>query len=254
MTAFAQAVSTPGNAQYHRYLTAAQAKALYAPTAAEAQSVEGWAASNALRVGAVTSGFGAYVQVTGTASAIAHAFGVKFGSYRVGAKKHAQKFWAPEQAASVPASIRGDVLTVTGLDSAKHQAKPGEALPPPPQNYFVAPWSSAYYGQKVAAGPLRHGRGHQDEDPDRERPGPALDQHRLHPGPGPRRVQRRQVRRDRQGGDGRDHRRLHPVDPGVGRQRVRAVGGPPARRQQDAGQGVREGPVQGGPAPRGDHL
>ena len=153
LTAFAQAVSTPGNAQYHRYLTAAQAKALYAPTAAEAQSVEGWAASNALRVGAVTSGFGAYVQVTGTASAIAHAFGVKFGSYQVGAKKHAQKFWAPEQAASVPASIRGDVLTVTGLDSAKHQATPGEALPPPPQNYFVAPWSSAYYGQKVAAGP-----------------------------------------------------------------------------------------------------
>jgi len=154
LTAFAKAVSTPGTAQYHHYLTAAQTKSLFAPTAAEAHAVESWAASNGLSVGAVTSGFGAHVQVTGTAGAIAHAFGVKFGSYQAGVKKRAQKFWAPEQAASVPASIRGDVLTVTGLDSAKHQATPGETLPPPPQNYFVAPWTSAYYGQKVAAGPF----------------------------------------------------------------------------------------------------
>jgi subtilase family serine protease len=154
MTAFAKAVSTPGTAQYHHYLTAAQAKSLFAPSAAEARSVESWASSNGLRVGAVTSGFGAHVQVTGTASAIARAFGVKFGSYQVGTRKLAQRFWAPEEAASVPASIRGDVLTVTGLDSAKHEATPNETLPPPGQNYFVAPWSSAYYGQKVAAGPF----------------------------------------------------------------------------------------------------
>ncbi len=154
LTAFAKAVSTPGTAQYHHYLTAAQAKTLFAPSAAEANAVESWATSNGLSVGAVTSGFGASIQVTGTASAIAHAFGVKFGSYQVGASKKTQRFWAPEQTASVPASIGADVLTVAGLDSAKHQATPGEALPPPPQNYFVAPWSSAYYGQKVAAGPF----------------------------------------------------------------------------------------------------
>ena len=154
LAAFAKAVSTPGTAQYHHYLTAAQAKSLFAPTTAEARSVESWASSNGLRVGAMSSGFGAHVQVSGTASAIARAFGVKFGSYQVGAKKSAQRFWAPEEAASVPASIRGDVLTVTGLDSARHQAKPADTLPPPGQNYFVAPWSSAYYGQKVAAGPF----------------------------------------------------------------------------------------------------
>jgi subtilase family serine protease len=152
LTAFAQAVSTPGTAQYHRYLTAAQVKARYAPTAAEARSVEGWATSSGLRVGAVTTGFGAYVQVTGTPSAVAHAFSVKFGSYQAGARKQAQRFWAPEETASVPASIGSDVLTVTGLDNAKHQATPDETLPPPGQNYVVAPWSSSYYGQKVTAG------------------------------------------------------------------------------------------------------
>jgi subtilase family serine protease len=154
LTAFAKAVSTPGTAQYHHYLTAAQAKTLFAPTAAEAHAVESWATSNGLRVGTVSSGFGASVQVTGTPSAIQSAFGVKFGSYQAGVKKKAQRFWAPEQTASVPASIGADVLTVAGLDNAKHQATPDETLPPPEQNYFVAPWSSAYYGQKVAAGPF----------------------------------------------------------------------------------------------------
>jgi subtilase family serine protease len=43
LTAFAEAVSTPGTAQYHHYLTADQARTLFAPTAAEAHSVEGCA-------------------------------------------------------------------------------------------------------------------------------------------------------------------------------------------------------------------
>ncbi|HEY5394432.1 MAG TPA: S53 family peptidase [Trebonia sp.] len=152
LTKFAQEVSTPGTAQYQHYLTAAQAKSLYAPTTAEANAVESWATSNGLQVGTVTTGFGASIQVTGTASTIASAFGVKFGSYQVGAGKKAHRFWAPEQSASVPASIQGDVLTVAGLDNAKHQATPADTLPPPGQNYFVAPWSSAYYGQKVTSG------------------------------------------------------------------------------------------------------
>jgi subtilase family serine protease len=152
LTAFAEAVSTPGTAQYHHYLTADQAKNLFAPTAAEARSVESWATSNGLRAGTANSGFGAYVEVTGTPSAIAHAFAVKFGSYQVGTKKTAQRFWAPEEAASVPASIGSDVLTVTGLDNAKHQATTDDTLPPPPQNYFVAPWSSEYYDQKDTSG------------------------------------------------------------------------------------------------------
>jgi len=152
LTKFAQEVSTPGTALYQHYLTAAQAKSLYAPTTAEANAVESWATSNGLQVGTVTTGFGASIQVTGTASTIASAFGVKFGSYQVGAGKKAHRFWAPEQSASVPASIQGDVLTVAGLDNAKHQATPADTLPPPGQNYFVAPWSSAYYGQKVTSG------------------------------------------------------------------------------------------------------
>ena len=71
LSAYATAVSTPGNALYGHYLTAKEALARFAPTAAEATAVEGWAKSAGLQVGTVTSGAGAYVQVTGSATAIA---------------------------------------------------------------------------------------------------------------------------------------------------------------------------------------
>ena len=154
LTAFAKAVSTPGTAQYHHYLTAAQTKALFAPTAAEAHAVEGWATSNGLRRRRGDLRLRRARPGDGHGQRDRARVRREVRQLPGRRQEAAQKFWAPEQAASVPASIRGDVLTVTGLDSAKHQAKPGDTLPPPPQNYFVAPWSSAYYGQKVAAGPF----------------------------------------------------------------------------------------------------
>ena len=148
LSAYAAAVSTPGSRLYGHYLTAKEALARFAPTAAEATAVENWAKGAGLKVGAVTSGAGAYVQVTGSATTIATAFTVKFGLY----KHDKATYRAPEEAASVPGSIASDVLTISGLDNAKHQMKPGDTLPPAPANYFVAPYCSTYYGQKVAAG------------------------------------------------------------------------------------------------------
>ncbi|HUN32247.1 MAG TPA: S53 family peptidase [Trebonia sp.] len=150
LTAYAQEVSTPGTALYGHYLSAAQVIAAYAPSAAETSAVESWARSNGLSVASATTGFGAYVQVSGTPAQVQQAFSVKFGSYKTGSKKSVQKFWAPEQAASVPTTISGDVLAVSGLDSANHQMTPDDTLPPPEQNYEVAPYCSSYYGQLKA--------------------------------------------------------------------------------------------------------
>jgi subtilase family serine protease len=150
LAAFARAVSSPGSKLYGHYLTPAQAQALYAPTAAQAQQVSNWATGAGLSVGKVVTGFGGYVQVSGSASAVAKAFSVTFGSYHM--VKTKGTFRAPEQAASVPAAIAADVLTVTGLDSAAHLMKPAETLPPAPQNYNVAQYCSKYYGQLITAG------------------------------------------------------------------------------------------------------
>jgi subtilase family serine protease len=57
---------------------------------------------------------------------------------------------APEQAASVPANVTSDVASVAGLDTAPHLAKPDDTLPTPPQNYWVAGPTNAYYDQSYA--------------------------------------------------------------------------------------------------------
>ena len=147
LAAYAAAVSTPGNALYGHYLSAAQVKARYAPTQAEATAVEGWLTGAGLTVTKVTSGIGSYVQIQGSVQQAAQAFGVTFGTFR-GPDKRMDR--APEQAASVPAGIAADVLTVNGLDTATHFMKPSDTLPPPGPNYWVAPPCSQYYGQLFA--------------------------------------------------------------------------------------------------------
>lgn len=155
LAAYATAVSTPGNALYGHYLTARLVMARFGPTAAQIHAVENWLTGAGLSVSKVADGVGGFVQVHGTVAATAKAFGVTFGTFR-GPDGKADR--APEQAASAPASVAADVLTVSGLDTAPHQMKPADTLPPPPQNYWVAGPCSTYYGQKIAtAEPAAYG-------------------------------------------------------------------------------------------------
>ena len=95
----------------------------------------------------VADEMGGYVAVQGSVQAAARAFGVTFGMFR-GPDRRADR--APEQTATAPASVADAVLTVSGLDTASHMAKPADTLPPPGPNYWVAPPCSQYYGQKIA--------------------------------------------------------------------------------------------------------
>src|SRR5712691_670143 len=147
LTAYAKAVSTPGNRLYGHYMTPAQVQKVFAPTVAQFGAVRSWLTGAGLSVTKVVPGIGGYVQVTGSVDAAAKAFSVTFGAYR-GVDK--QIYRAPNQAASVPASISGDIVSVTGLDTAKHLMKPAQTLPPPGQNYFVAPTCAKYFGQLTA--------------------------------------------------------------------------------------------------------
>jgi len=147
LAALATAVSTPGNALYGHYLTPAQVMARYGPSQAQVSAVTSWLAGNGLTVTKVADEIGGYVAVQGSVQAAAHAFDVTFGTFR-GPDKRADR--APETVATAPASVAGDVLTVSGLDTATHDMVPADELPPPGPNYWVAPPCSAYYGQKIA--------------------------------------------------------------------------------------------------------
>ncbi|MGO9079936.1 MAG: hypothetical protein ACLQDY_12960, partial [Streptosporangiaceae bacterium] len=82
------------------------------------------------------------------------AFGVSFGKFRA---PNGHLYRAPRQAATAPAEVAPDVLTIGGLDTAPHLARP--QLPPPGPNYWVAPPTSRYYFQKIATTePAAYGR------------------------------------------------------------------------------------------------
>jgi subtilase family serine protease len=148
LAAYVTAVSTPGNALYGHYLTPAQVRAEYGPTAGQVSAVRSWLTGADLTVTKVEDEVGGYVEVKGSVQAAARAFGVTFGTF-MGPDKKADR--APDQTATAPANVASAVLTVSGLDTASHAMKPADTLPPPGSNYWIAPPCSEYYGQKIAA-------------------------------------------------------------------------------------------------------
>ncbi len=147
LTSYATAVSTPGNSLYGDYLSAAEVQADFAPTSAQVAAVESWLTEAGLTVTEVNSEVGGYVAVSGSLAAAGKAFGVTFGEF-TGPEGKSDR--APEQTATAPEPAAAAVLTVTGLDTAKHLARHDEALPPPGPNYWIAGPTSSYYGQKIA--------------------------------------------------------------------------------------------------------
>ncbi|HWG61673.1 MAG TPA: S53 family peptidase [Streptosporangiaceae bacterium] len=147
LAAYATAVSTPGNADYGKFLTPAEVSARFALTAAQVSAVKSWLTSAGLTVTQVHNArvAGAYVAVRGSLAAASKAFGVNFGMYK-GPGGQADR--APTSAASAPANVAGSVAAVYGLDTAKSMIKP--YLPPPGPNYWLGGPCSKYYGQKVA--------------------------------------------------------------------------------------------------------
>jgi len=147
LAAFAAAVSTPGNPLYGHYLTAGQTMARFGPTATQLRAVRSWLTGAGLTVTGVSDEIGGYVRVRGTAAAVARAFDVTFGAFR-GPDGATDR--APQEAASAPAYVAPDVLTVSGLTSAVTMMKPLAALPPPGRNYWVPAPCSQFYGQFFA--------------------------------------------------------------------------------------------------------
>lgn len=153
LQAYARAVSDPSNANYGKYLTPAQAQSRFGTTSAAVSAVKSWLAGAGLRVTRVTSGFGGYVAATGTIAQATNAFGTSFANYTDPSGKTAR---APVSTATVPGSLAGDVLAVSGLDTASHLMKPAarkprlKNLPPPGPNFWVAPPTSSFYGQSIA--------------------------------------------------------------------------------------------------------
>jgi subtilase family serine protease len=149
---FAAAVSMPGNAQFHHYLSPNAYTATFGPSAAHAAAVEAWLASAGLKEVSTDSGRD-YVSATGTVAAIQSAFRVRINNYRVD-DSHGQPMTvqAGDRDVSVPAALAPDVLAVTGLNGAAATTSPNTALATTPDasgSQSTAPTCSRYWAQHV---------------------------------------------------------------------------------------------------------
>ncbi len=140
----ALAVSTPGNAAYGHYLSTAQVRALYSPTAANVQAVSSWLSSAGFGVGAVPVN-NAYVSATGTAARIDSVFKIKLGNYRV----QGQTRRAIDRDLTLPRTIAASVASVSGLAQSLNAPLSTPSVAPPPAGFRNAQPCGAYYGQKI---------------------------------------------------------------------------------------------------------
>ncbi|MFD1661245.1 protease pro-enzyme activation domain-containing protein [Streptomyces caeni] len=143
LAAYAKAVSDPSSPAYGRYLSARQAQQRFGATKAQVAAVTSWLRASGLKVTAVTRH---YVAVTGDVAAAEKAFGTQLHNYAKGSKTYR----APSRTASAPDSLKGAVLTVTGLDNAPHKASHKDQLPPPDAVFRNSGPFSSYYGSNIA--------------------------------------------------------------------------------------------------------
>ncbi|MGW7687601.1 S53 family peptidase [Streptomyces asiaticus] len=139
---YAKAVSDPSSPDYGKHLSARQTQARFGPTRRQKDTVTAWLKGAGLEV---TGGNQHYLSVTGEVSAAERAFGTQLHNYT----KDGKVYRAPSNAATVPASLHGAVLTVVGLDNAPKRAKHDETLPPPGPVFKNAGPFSSYYGSRT---------------------------------------------------------------------------------------------------------
>ncbi|SEL68571.1 S53 family peptidase [Streptacidiphilus jiangxiensis] len=152
LAAEAKAVSDPHSRSYRHFLTPEQIRARFAPSQAQIDAVTAWLTGAGFRV---VGGNSHYLTVAGDASAATRAFGAHLHAYRKGG----HVYTAPDGLTTVPASVADDVLSVTGLDSAPHQAHHDDTLPGPGSAFVNAPPMSDYYGaQSATTVPKAYGR------------------------------------------------------------------------------------------------
>jgi subtilase family serine protease len=161
LSAYATAVSTPGSASYHRYLTPAQEQAQFGASAAQVKAVTAWLTSAGLKI---VSSNEQSITVSGTAAQTQAAYGTAIHNYAVGGKT----YYAPTAAAQVPAAVAGAVLAIGNLNNMPIKmttntvgqettpAVPGLSATKAQQSIgadgstFLGPTPcSAYYGQKT---------------------------------------------------------------------------------------------------------
>ncbi|HWU22716.1 MAG TPA: protease pro-enzyme activation domain-containing protein, partial [Nocardioides sp.] len=143
--ALATAVSTPGSAQYGKFLTPTQFRAQFSPSTTSVNQVKTWLKAQGFTVGTVPANR-KYVEATGTAGQAATTFNTSFAEYKV----EGRTVRSNTTPLSVPAAA-GDVESVVGLDESQTLVHANKVTPAPGAFLNATPCST-YWGQATVAG------------------------------------------------------------------------------------------------------
>src|SRR3954469_17633535 len=176
--ALVQQVSDPHSPNYGKYLTPADFRSRFAPTAADVAAVSKFLTDAGLKVGDIPDNNHS-ITATGTLAQVEQAFGVDVHQYAYRGKV----LNAPTGALSVPAALQGKVIAVSGVDQSGTLTRPASPAPsrgsdasyrrakpdapaaapakpdktlkagggaPPPDAFVNAPPCSTYFGEKIA--------------------------------------------------------------------------------------------------------
>jgi pseudomonalisin len=150
---FLRDVQTPGTLTYKHYLTTAQFRNAYAPTATQAQSVASYLSSQGFR-NVVIEPNRMYVTASGTVATAQRAFNTNIGQFR----QNGASVYANTTAAQVPQSLAGTVVGVLGLSNAAVMHTPNAQ----PKANDTVPTITGYWARQLwhayDVGPTSSGR------------------------------------------------------------------------------------------------
>ncbi|HLY51217.1 MAG TPA: S53 family peptidase [Solirubrobacteraceae bacterium] len=171
--AFAEAVATPGNAQYGKFLTPSQWEARYSPSISSVDQVRSFLKSNGFTVGR-TPADRMEVPATGTAAQVERVFATSLGYYRV----RGRILRLADQDLSVPGDVAGVVAGVSGVSQSLAQPDnttgAARTAPSPtatpfaikqPAGFRIAQPCGSYYGQKIDTTLPAYGNGYPSTPP-----------------------------------------------------------------------------------------
>jgi len=150
--ALARAVSNPRSSSYRHYLTPAQFRQQFAPTANQVAQVQTWLTSQGFSL-VYTPANHHYVSAQGTVAQAKAAFGTSFGNY----KAKGLTLRSPSADVSIPSSLAGVVSAVVGLDQSYEFIHPNHVVDgkaPPSAGFRNAPPLSAFWAELLTGIPV----------------------------------------------------------------------------------------------------
>jgi subtilase family serine protease len=146
--ALARAVSNPKSASYRHYLSPAQFRSTFAPTAAQATAVHNWLKANGFVI-VNTPANRHFIAAQGTVRQIETAFATTINVYRVSG----MKLRAPARDLSVPTTIAPLISGAIGIDQSYefiHSNTVVDKTAPPSAGFRNSPPLSTFWAEKVS--------------------------------------------------------------------------------------------------------